>query len=78
LFSYWPDVLKPIENEKIIIIVGSNAEDKDNIYGYIDENGPYIALPGDKNIPIGEIDTSADIEAGTVIILAGTYYTQYS
>jgi hypothetical protein len=31
-----------MSGDKIIIIVGSNGDDKDNIYGYIDENGPYI------------------------------------
>ncbi|KAA6404294.1 MAG: hypothetical protein EZS28_000180 [Streblomastix strix] len=67
IFENWPEQAKPRIEDKIIIIVGSDSLQKNNIFGYIDQNGPYISLDGDE-----------DIQSGITIILSGTYYTEYT
>ncbi|KAA6398332.1 MAG: hypothetical protein EZS28_006140 [Streblomastix strix] len=67
IFENWPEQAKPRIEDKIIIIVGSDSLQKNNIFGYIDQNGPYISLDGDE-----------DLQSGITIILSGTYYTEYT
>ncbi|KAA6359935.1 MAG: hypothetical protein EZS28_044538, partial [Streblomastix strix] len=66
-FENWPEQVKPRLENKIVIIIGSDSIQKNNIFEYIDQNGPYVSLEGDE-----------DIQSDITIILSSTYNTEYT
>ncbi|KAA6391145.1 MAG: hypothetical protein EZS28_013328 [Streblomastix strix] len=62
----FPEDAKPKNRQKICVPLGSNCRMKQNVYCYIDENGPYIAAEDD-----------TPVYNGALIIIACVYYTDY-
>ncbi|KAA6322671.1 MAG: hypothetical protein EZS28_054408, partial [Streblomastix strix] len=63
LFKSYPEEARPKAGDKVIAFVGTNTTNKNSIFCYIDQNGPFI------------ISTS-QIPSTTAIILNVTYYKQ--
>ncbi|KAA6392981.1 MAG: hypothetical protein EZS28_011492 [Streblomastix strix] len=64
LFKSYPEEVRPKAGDKVIALVGTNTTNKNSIFCYIDQNGPFI------------ISTS-QIPSKTAIILNVTYYKKF-
>ncbi|KAA6402024.1 MAG: hypothetical protein EZS28_002454 [Streblomastix strix] len=42
LFKSYPESVRPKEGDKVIALVGTNSTNKNSIFCYIDQNGPFI------------------------------------
>ncbi|KAA6399673.1 MAG: hypothetical protein EZS28_004806 [Streblomastix strix] len=64
LFKSYPEFARPKEGDKVIALVGTNTTNKNSIFCYIDQNGPFI------------ISTS-QIPSKTGLSINVTYYKKY-
>ncbi|KAA6384202.1 MAG: hypothetical protein EZS28_020269 [Streblomastix strix] len=64
LFKSYPDFARPKEGDKVIALVGTNTKNKNSIFCYVDQNGPFI------------ISTS-QIPSKTGLFINVTYYKKY-
>ncbi|KAA6390510.1 MAG: hypothetical protein EZS28_013962 [Streblomastix strix] len=64
LFKSYPEFARPKEGEKVIALVGTNLTNKNSIFCYIDQNGPFI------------ISTS-QIPSKTGLFISITYYKKF-
>ncbi|KAA6362855.1 MAG: hypothetical protein EZS28_041618, partial [Streblomastix strix] len=64
LFKSYPEFARPKEGDKVIALVGTNTTNKNSIFCYIDQNGPFI------------ISTS-QIPTTTGLFINVTYYKKY-
>ncbi|KAA6390055.1 MAG: hypothetical protein EZS28_014416 [Streblomastix strix] len=64
LFKSYPEEARPKAGDKVIALVGTNTTNKNSIFCYIDQNGPFI------------ISTS-QIPSSTGLFINVTYYKKY-
>ncbi|KAA6321040.1 MAG: hypothetical protein EZS28_054606, partial [Streblomastix strix] len=64
LFKSYPEEARPKAGAKVIALVGTDTTNKNSIFCYIDQNGPFF------------ISTSS-IPSKTALIINVTYYKQY-
>ncbi|KAA6353048.1 MAG: hypothetical protein EZS28_051425 [Streblomastix strix] len=64
LLKSYPEFARPKEGDKVIALVGTETTNKNSIFCYIDQNGPFI------------INTS-QIPSKTALIINATYYKKY-
>ncbi|KAA6355170.1 MAG: hypothetical protein EZS28_049302, partial [Streblomastix strix] len=64
LFKSYPEEARPKAGDKVIALVGTDTTNKNSIFCYIDQNGPFI------------ISTS-QIPSKTALVINVTYYKKY-
>ncbi|KAA6375626.1 MAG: hypothetical protein EZS28_028848, partial [Streblomastix strix] len=64
LFKSYPEEARPKAGDKVIALVGTDSTNKNSIFCYIDQNGPFI------------ISTS-QIPSKTALVINVTYYKKY-
>ncbi|KAA6372848.1 MAG: hypothetical protein EZS28_031626, partial [Streblomastix strix] len=64
LFKSYPEEARPKAGDKVIALVGTDTTNKNSIFCYIDQNGPFII-------------SSSQIPSKTALLINVTYYKKY-
>ncbi|KAA6391229.1 MAG: hypothetical protein EZS28_013244 [Streblomastix strix] len=61
LFKSYPEFARPKAGDKVIILVGTNTTNKNSIFCYIDQNGPFIISTSQIPSKTGTFETSSHV-----------------